>query len=135
TFALALPRRRYSIGCRRRGARIPRRPGPPQAPKGKSEPRNARAVTDTESTPARPVTPPGPEGTQAVFRARGPSKLSGMGEVQVHALRDVDIDLFPGELLVLLGASGSGKRTPLNGLGGPGTPTTGSAWYKDRNLG
>ena len=107
---------------------------PPQAPHGKPEPRNARAVTDTESTPARSVIPPGPEGMQAVFRARGLSKVYGMGEVQVHALRDVDIDLFPGELLVLLGASGSGKSTLLNILGGLDTPTSGSVWYQDRNL-
>ena len=40
-----------------------------------------------------------------VFRARGLTKVYDMGEVKVHALRGVDLDLFPGELIVLLGPS------------------------------
>ncbi|MBP7779516.1 MAG: ABC transporter ATP-binding protein [Acidobacteria bacterium] len=57
-----------------------------------------------------------------------------MGEVQVHALREVDIDLFTGELMVLLGASGSGKSTLLNILGGLDVPTSGSVRYRDHVL-
>ena len=57
-----------------------------------------------------------------------------MGDVEVRALRDVDIDLFPGELLVLLGASGSGKSTLLNILGGLDVPTTGTVRYRDQDL-
>lgn len=53
-----------------------------------------------------------------VFRGQGISKIYVMGEVEVHALRSVDIDLIEGELLVLLGASGSGRSTSLNILGG-----------------
>jgi putative ABC transport system ATP-binding protein len=75
-------------------------------------------------------------GTQgeAVFRARGISKVYGMGEVAVHALSDVDLDLYRGELMVLLGASGSGKSTLLNILGGLDVPTSGTVWYHDRDL-
>ena len=57
-----------------------------------------------------------------------------MGEVEVRALRDVDIDLFAGELLVLLGASGSGKSTLLNILGGLDVPTSGRVRYKSIDL-
>ena len=60
-----------------------------------------------------------------VFRARGITKIYDMGEVQVHALRGVDVDLFAGELVVLLGPSGSGKSTLLNILGGLDTSTGG----------
>jgi len=73
-------------------------------------------------------------GSAAVFRARRVSKVYDMGEVQVHALREVDLDLYQGELLVLLGASGSGKSTLLNILGGLDVPTSGSVVYRDHAL-
>jgi putative ABC transport system ATP-binding protein len=57
-----------------------------------------------------------------------------MGEVEVHALRQVDLDLYGGELMVLLGASGSGKSTLLNILGGLDVPTSGTVWYLSQNL-
>ncbi len=69
-----------------------------------------------------------------VFRARGVTKVYDMGEVQVHALRGVDLDLFAGELVVLLGPSGSGKSTLLNILGGLDTASEGEVSYHDRIL-
>jgi len=57
-----------------------------------------------------------------------------MGEVDVHALNAVDFALYPGELVVLLGASGSGKSTLLNILGGLDTPTSGDVLYRGGNL-
>ncbi|MFT3771461.1 MAG: ABC transporter ATP-binding protein [Minicystis sp.] len=71
---------------------------------------------------------------EAVFVARGLTKTYRMGEVEVHALRGVDLDLHDGELAVLLGPSGSGKSTLLNILGGLDTPTTGSVRYRDQDL-
>jgi putative ABC transport system ATP-binding protein len=70
----------------------------------------------------------------AVFKVRGVSKIYTMGEVKVHALRDVDLDLFEGELVVLLGASGSGKSTLLNIIGGLDVPTAGTVVYRDHVL-
>ncbi|BCU06144.1 hypothetical protein Atep_08210 [Allochromatium tepidum] len=60
-----------------------------------------------------------------VFQARGLTKVYVMGEIRVEALRGVDLDLYPGELVVLLGPSGSGKSTLLNILGGLDSPTGG----------
>jgi putative ABC transport system ATP-binding protein len=69
-----------------------------------------------------------------VFVARGLTKTYEMGEVTVAALRGIDFDLYPGELVVLLGPSGSGKSTLLNILGGLDVPTSGEVIYQDRNL-
>ncbi len=74
------------------------------------------------------------QGRAVVFHTRGISKTYRMGEVEVHALRGVDLDLFEGEFVVLLGPSGSGKSTLLNILGGLDVPTTGAVRYKDQNL-
>ena len=55
---------------------------------------------------------------QRVFHTEGITKVYHTGEIEVHALRGVDTELFMGEFTVLLGASGSGKSTLLNILGG-----------------
>lgn len=73
-------------------------------------------------------------GRPAVFRARGITKVYHMGEVDVHALRGVDVDLFRGEFVVLLGPSGSGKSTLLNILGGLDVPSSGTVRYLDFDL-
>ena len=69
-----------------------------------------------------------------VFQARGLTKVYVMGEIRVEALRGVDLDLYPGELVVLLGPSGSGKSTLLNILGGLDTPTSGQVIAAGRDL-
>ncbi len=72
--------------------------------------------------------------SESVFEARGLTKTYRMGEVTVHALRGVDLDLYAGEFVVLLGPSGSGKSTLLNILGGLDAPTAGTVRYRDHDL-
>jgi putative ABC transport system ATP-binding protein len=69
-----------------------------------------------------------------VFRVRELTKVYGAGAAEVRALAGVDLDLYAGELVVLLGPSGSGKTTLLNNLGGLDVPTAGELWYRDLNL-
>ena len=71
---------------------------------------------------------------EAVFQARGVTKVYAMGEVQVHALRGIDLELFERELVVLLGPSGSGKSTLLNILGGLDTASGGQVLYRGTDL-
>ena len=69
-----------------------------------------------------------------LFRARGLTKIYSSGDVEVRALDGVDLDLFAGELVVLLGPSGSGKSTLLNILGGLDVPTEGPLTYRGEDL-
>jgi len=70
----------------------------------------------------------------AVFTARNVTKTYRTDTVEVHALRGVDMDLFEGEMVVLLGPSGSGKSTFLNILGGLDTASSGTVMFRDQDL-
>ncbi len=70
----------------------------------------------------------------AVFVAHNLTKVYRMGEVEVQALRGIDLTLNRGELVVLLGPSGSGKSTLLNILGGLDAPSGGEVYYLDHKL-
>ena len=72
--------------------------------------------------------------SRVVFHARGLVKTYGVGDVQVHALQGVDLDLYDGEFVVILGPSGSGKSTLLNILGGLDAPTGGVVHFRDHDL-
>lgn len=71
---------------------------------------------------------------EALISMRGVSRVFLMGEIEVSALRDVDLSIGAGECLVILGPSGSGKTTLLNLVGGMDRPSSGEVRFRDRDL-
>ncbi len=69
-----------------------------------------------------------------VFNVKGLTKVYQMGEVKVHALRGVDMEIYSRELIVMLGPSGSGKSTLLNIIGGLDTATSGQVIYRGKDI-
>jgi putative ABC transport system ATP-binding protein len=82
-------------------------------------------VTDSQAVTAQ---------RDRVFVARSISKVYKMGELEVHALREVDLEIYRSEFVVLLGPSGSGKSTLLNILGGLDRPSSGQASFEEHEL-
>src|SRR5581483_10434290 len=72
-----------------------------------------------------PTNPAGRRRNAVAFHVHGLTKIYRSGEVDVAALRGVELDIFESEVLVLLGPSGSGKSTFLNILGGLDRPSAG----------
>jgi putative ABC transport system ATP-binding protein len=74
------------------------------------------------------------EQSEPALRATGLTKVYQTGEVDVHALRGVSMDLYPAEIVALLGPSGSGKSTLLNILGGLDHASAGQVWFHGDEL-
>lgn len=72
--------------------------------------------------------------TQPVFTATALTKTYVSGEVEVHALNNVDLEISEREVVVLLGPSGSGKTTLLNIMGGLDHPTSGKLYFRGQEL-
>ncbi|MBB4394321.1 ABC transporter ATP-binding protein [Bradyrhizobium sp. ERR14] len=72
--------------------------------------------------------------SEPVFTANALTKTYVSGEVMVHALNDVDLEIAEKEVVVLLGPSGSGKTTLLNIMGGLDRPTSGRLFFRDLDL-
>ena len=89
------------------------------------------------STDAQPTATSGtepPRGPSPVFQVNGLTKIYRTGELEVHALRGIQLELYQSELVTLLGPSGSGKSTLLNILGGLDVPSAGTVFYRGREL-
>ena len=71
---------------------------------------------------------------QKIFTAQRLTKVYTTGEVEVRALRGVDLEVLHGEVVVLLGPSGSGKSTLLNIMGGLDHASSGHLFFKDLDL-
>ncbi len=71
---------------------------------------------------------------EPVIQTRNLHKVFHTGEVEVHALKGVDIEIAAGEFVVILGPSGSGKSTLLNILGGMDSPSEGEFLYRGTPL-
>ncbi len=69
-----------------------------------------------------------------MIEIRGLTKVFHMGEVDVHALRGVDLSVAAGEFLAVVGPSGSGKSTLFHILGGLTPPTAGTIFINGRDL-
>jgi putative ABC transport system ATP-binding protein len=68
-----------------------------------------------------------------LLSGRGLSKVYPMGAERVHALRGVDVDVYPGDFLALRGPSGSGKTTLINLLGLLDVPDEGTLRLEGRD--
>jgi putative ABC transport system ATP-binding protein len=71
---------------------------------------------------------------EALISLRNVWKIYKMGEVEVLAIRDATVDIFEGDFVAIIGASGSGKSTMMNLVGCLDTPTRGELLLKSRNV-
>ena len=73
--------------------------------------------------------------SEPLISARGISRSFAAGEEEITVLRDVDIDIWPGEMVAIIGASGSGKSTLMNILGCLDRPSSGSYRFAGQDVG
>jgi len=72
--------------------------------------------------------------TQSIARIHGLAKTFGEGDLTVEAVRGLDLELAPGEIVLVMGPSGSGKTTFLSMLGGLLRPSSGEIWIDGTDI-
>jgi putative ABC transport system ATP-binding protein len=73
--------------------------------------------------------------TQAIIKLENFSKTYQTGEVEVHAVKGVSLEIQPGEFVAIMGVSGSGKSTMMNSIGCLDRPTGGRYWLDAVDVG
>lgn len=70
----------------------------------------------------------------ALIEVKNLSKVYGVGETKVDALKNINLNIEQGEFVVIVGESGSGKSTLLHMLGGVDKPTSGEVILKGQSI-
>jgi putative ABC transport system ATP-binding protein len=85
-------------------------------------------------SPAPPHAPADAKETP-IIKLCGLTKVFGKGDAQVRALRGVDLEIYRGEFVAVMGPSGSGKSTCMNILGCLDEPSSGSYYFEGLDVG
>ena len=91
-------------------------------------------MTETTTAPAAARATEHNEGDEekrTVVRTQGVKKIYKMGDIEVHALRGIDLEIYAGEYLSIMGPSGSGKSTFFNMVGGLDKPSVGKVYIDE----
>jgi putative ABC transport system ATP-binding protein len=91
-------------------------------------------MTETTTAPAAAQATEHNEGDEekrTVVRTQGVKKIYKMGDIEVHALRGIDLEIYAGEYLSIMGPSGSGKSTFFNMVGGLDKPSAGKVYIDE----